>query len=58
MQPITVLNLCGCPASGKTTLARTLQTELQPFASVAVISFDDVEKMNNGLYFILLRNKE
>ena len=49
MQVVTVLNLCGCPASGKTTLARHLLNELQQFASVALISFDDIERENKGL---------
>ena len=57
MQSITVLNLCGCPASGKTTLARTLQTKLLHFASVAVISFDDVERMNYEMSFVLMQNE-
>ena len=40
----TVLTLCGCPASGKSSLADALPEYLQQIASSAVVSFDSIER--------------
>lgn len=39
----TVLTLCGCPASGKSSLAAALPEYLHQIASSVVVSFDSIE---------------
>lgn len=40
----TVLTLCGCPASGKSSLAAALPEYLHHLASCIVVSFDSIER--------------
>ena len=40
----TVLTLCGCPASGKSSLAAALPEHLHQIASCIVVSFDSIER--------------
>ena len=46
--PITLLALCGCPGSGKSTFARYLVEKLGASANVYSISFDAIERSFYG----------
>ncbi|CBK24761.2 uncharacterized protein [Blastocystis hominis] len=42
--PVVVVNLCGAPATGKSTLASHLRDVLRPEADVFYISYDRIER--------------
>ena len=46
---IVVVNLCGCPAVGKSTLARNLHRVLESVSSVFIVSYDQIERKNYKL---------
>lgn len=50
----TVLTLCGCPASGKSSLATALSEYLHHLATCIIVSFDLIERV----YYTLHGNGE
>lgn len=44
---VVVISLCGCPATGKTTIGKRLIKELSSIATVYYLSFDIVERYIN-----------
>lgn len=48
--PVVLLAVCGCPGSGKTTLAKEMANKLGGCGYFYTISFDTIERQFYGEY--------